>query len=191
MPQCPRLQTDPEWTRSARILYQCYSFQFYRLASEGDVNHTIHWIEVGRRWTIPETSIDSRSYVNRSIYVRYECNRRIHHAQFKLVKYQQNRTPVGGVTCSCSMSFVKRSVDLTRRYSHWHIVVVVPMYVEVFDRCFAKLQHTRSVSRRQYISQGPSVGTAAGDLVYYRCGGLDLLPMPSTLSRKEQLWCNR
>jgi hypothetical protein len=37
---------------------------------------------------------DSRSYGNNTMYVRYECNRRIHRAQFKFVKYQHNKMPV-------------------------------------------------------------------------------------------------
>ncbi len=36
-----------------------------------------------------------RSYANKTMYVRYECNRRIHRAQFKFVKYQHNKMPVG------------------------------------------------------------------------------------------------
>jgi len=37
----------------------------------------------------------SRSYANKTMYVRYDCNRRIHRAQFKFVRYRHNKTPVG------------------------------------------------------------------------------------------------
>jgi hypothetical protein len=36
-----------------------------------------------------------RSYANKTIYVRYDCNRRMHRPQFKFVKYQPNKIPVG------------------------------------------------------------------------------------------------
>ena len=37
----------------------------------------------------------SRSYANKTMYVRCDCNRRIHRAHFKFVEYQHNKMPVG------------------------------------------------------------------------------------------------
>ena len=36
-----------------------------------------------------------RSYANQTMHVRYDCNQRVHRAQFKFVEFQQNKLPVG------------------------------------------------------------------------------------------------
>ncbi|CAF2799562.1 unnamed protein product [Rotaria sp. Silwood2] len=42
-----------------------------------------------------------KSYANKTMQVRYECNRHIHGAQFKFVKYQSNQIPVFALIHRC------------------------------------------------------------------------------------------
>lgn len=48
----------------------------------------------------------TKSYANKSMFVRCECHRRVHKAQFKFVKYQQNQTPVFSLIHRCCCSYV-------------------------------------------------------------------------------------
>ncbi|CAF1123858.1 unnamed protein product [Adineta steineri] len=43
----------------------------------------------------------SKSYANKKMHVRCDCNRRIHRAHFKFVEYQHNITPVFSLTHRC------------------------------------------------------------------------------------------
>ncbi|CAF0915460.1 unnamed protein product [Rotaria sp. Silwood1] len=78
-----------------RIQLNENSYEYYTVAIK--LNSTI----LSPRTPLTIRYYGIKSYANKTMHVRCECNRQIHRAQFKFVKYQHNNMPIFALTHRC------------------------------------------------------------------------------------------